>query len=176
MKPRELALPGEHVLATLYAEHECLLGFLDALRVHVRGIEGAQAPIAPREAEPVIELARTLLGADPHHRREEEVLFPMLEERGLFGPPRRMRFEHEELRALKARLLELAIDLPKGAGETARAFVGVAHTLSALLREHIQREDEVLYPVSLEFIEESKWKAMKEQCDRIGYCSFTPKA
>jgi DUF438 domain-containing protein len=46
-------------------------------------------------------IAAHLLGAEPHHQREEQVLFAELENRGLFGQPRVMRMEHEDLRIRK---------------------------------------------------------------------------
>jgi hemerythrin-like domain-containing protein len=176
MRGRKIPLPRDHVLATLYAEHERLLGFLEQLDACVRSIARATAPLSPADGETVTALAQTFVAAEPHHRREEEVLFPVLEGRGLYGPPRRMRFEHEELRALKARLVELSLGLTRERGfqETAKAFAGVAGSLASLLREHIRREDEVLYPVSLEEIDEATWDSMKAHCDRIGYCPFTP--
>jgi len=45
-----------------------------------------------------------------------------------------------------------------------------------MLREHISKENDILYPISLEVIpEEIVWQNMKKECDKIGYCCFTPK-
>ena len=42
------------------------------------------------------------------------------------------------------------------------------------LRDHIFKENYILYPSSLEVIEEKEvWDDMKKRCDEIGYCSFT---
>ena len=38
-------------------------------------------------------LVSEVLGAEPHHQREEEVLFPAIEELGIAGPPNMMRTE-----------------------------------------------------------------------------------
>ena len=46
-------------------------------------------------------IAKHLLGAKAHRQREEQVLFPELEKRGVFGPPQVMRMEHEDLRNQK---------------------------------------------------------------------------
>ena len=43
------------------------------------------------------------------------------------------------------------------------------------LRDHIFKENNILYPTALEVIKEnSVWKKMKDDCDKIGYCCFTP--
>lgn len=178
MPSRELILPRGHVLATLYAEHERLLAFLAELDERMADVAAGDAATARRAVEAIVGLARLFVGAEPHHQREERVLFPRLEALGLFGPPRRLRFEHEELRALKARLLELGLEAERArsSGAHARALLGVGTSLAHLLREHIAREDEVLYPMSFEVVDPAFWDAMKAECDRIGYCSFTPPA
>jgi hemerythrin-like domain-containing protein len=46
-----------------------------------------------------------------HHQREEDVLFPELEKRGMYGPPMAMREEHKQLRPRKRELKKLAVEL-----------------------------------------------------------------
>lgn len=42
------------------------------------------------------------------------------------------------------------------------------------LRDHIFKENYILYPSSLEVIKgKDIWDDMKKRCDEIGYCSFT---
>ena len=43
------------------------------------------------------------------------------------------------------------------------------------LKDHIFKENYILYPTALEAIESAdKWKEMRVKCDEIGYCPFTP--
>ncbi len=42
--------------------------------------------------------------------------------------------------------------------------------LSRALREHIKKENSILYPLALEIISPSEWIDIKDKCDRIGYC------
>jgi len=43
------------------------------------------------------------------------------------------------------------------------------------LRDHIYKENYILYPTAIDAIKENEiWKSMKEKCDLIGYCPFTP--
>ena len=40
---------------------------------------------------------------------------------------------------------------------------------------HIQKEDNVLYPLALETIDDPVvWEKIRVRCDEIGYCTFTP--
>ncbi|MBM4263626.1 MAG: hemerythrin [Deltaproteobacteria bacterium] len=86
-----------------------------------------------------------------HHFKEEQVLFPAMEERGIpkeGGPIGMMLLEHEEgrgyVRAMAA-ALEAVAARDRAANETvvqnARAYI-------RLLREHIQKEDQILYPMA----------------------------
>jgi hemerythrin-like domain-containing protein len=41
------------------------------------------------------------------------------------------------------------------------------------LRAHIEKENEILYPMALAHLEPSSFDAMREAADRIGPCSFS---
>jgi DUF438 domain-containing protein len=117
-----------------------------------------------------------LLDAEPHHQREEQALFPELERRGVTGPPRIMRLEHVELRQRKHALQELA-----QAAETMpyadfkERLNEVATYLVFNLRDHIFKEDNILYPTAAQTIGDSAAReAIKARGDEIGYCCFTP--
>lgn len=88
-----------------------------------------------------------------------------------------MRHEHEQLRAWKHALLELAQtgdELPMK--EFKSALGAIAGCLVLTLRDHIMKENNILYPASLQAIRSNEtWDAMQDACDRIGYCDFTPK-
>jgi DUF438 domain-containing protein len=94
-----------------------------------------------------------LLDAEPHHQREEQALFPELERRGVTGPPRIMRLEHVELRQRKHALQELA-----QAAET-MPYADFKERLNEVttylvfnLRDHIFKEDNILYPTAAQTI------------------------
>ena len=43
-------------------------------------------------------------------------------------------------------------------------------TLAAMLRDHIHKENEVLYPMALSVIEAGAWEQLNRQADKIGAC------
>jgi hemerythrin-like domain-containing protein len=79
-----------------------------------------------------------------HFRLEEESLFPVLAEHPAIagGPLRVMQMEHEAFRGL---LADLRLAISGGDGP---AQAQVAADLIALLRGHIAKEDEVLFPMA----------------------------
>ncbi len=182
---REEALRGTadlengHVISTMMREHEKILGFLNELQGINEAVQNAEGyDDAHEELDGLRSVAEHLVGAEPHHQREEEVLFPRLEERGVFGPPQIMRMEHVELRRRKEELMELA-----ESGETMnfetfkRRLDAAVRFLVPMLRDHIFKEDNILYPTALQVITDGEeWRDIAVECDRIGHCCFTPEA
>ncbi|MCK4577775.1 MAG: hemerythrin domain-containing protein [Candidatus Marinimicrobia bacterium] len=170
-------LPAGHVIHTMVTEHVKILGFLrkldelkGTLQLHKSADEGISV------IEDIGRLAQNLIDAEPHHAREEKVLFPRLVGRGTSGPPHAMLQEHVLLRKLKQRLFDLASYEAKSTTFQARrkAIIEVIDRLVPNLALHISKEDNVLYPMALEVIDDPLiWDQMKLQCDDIGYCSFT---
>ena len=42
------------------------------------------------------------------------------------------------------------------------------------LDEHIYKEDNILYPMSLKTLKKDEWKGVRKKFDAIGYCCFAP--
>jgi DUF438 domain-containing protein len=124
----------------------------------------------------IFDTAVEIIGAEPHHQREENVLFPELEKRGVTGPTRIMRMEHESLRAKKHEIKRLAEEVENvNFAEFKAQLDEAAKYLIFNLRDHIYKENHILYPSSVQTLKDSSlWGEMKKACDEIGYCSFTP--
>lgn len=168
--------PG-HVVHTLVAEHDMILDFLRELERVNAAIQRMDRYDPTREEFGLLHhLAEHLVGAEKHHQREEDVLFPEVEARGVYGPPQIMRLEHDTLRPLKHELLELAEQVAElEFAEFQRRVNAAATVLVPTLTEHIWKENNILYPTALKVVPEAQeWVRMKGACDAIGYCCFTP--
>lgn len=166
--------PG-HVLHTLISEHDFILEFLKKLELINQDIQkdGVSGKNDLKLAD-LKDVAEHLVGAEPHHKREEDVLFPELEDKGIFGPPSVMRQEHEELRAKKKELKELVENVGE-ADSFKKKLQSISQYIVPVLREHIDKENNILYPLAFEVVQDkSNWIKMKKDCDAIGYCCFTP--
>jgi hemerythrin-like domain-containing protein len=86
-----------------------------------------------------------------HHFKEEQVLFPAMEERGIprdGGPIGMMLMEHEEGRTYVRAMLS-AIPLVVTKNEAAKEIlVDKAKAYLRLLKDHIQKEDEILFKIA----------------------------
>jgi len=167
--------PG-HVIHTMISEHEMILGFLDKLEEVNKVLQQLDVYDGCQEFALLKHVAEHLVHAEPHHQREEDVLFPEVEARGMYGPPQIMRMEHVELRARKKELLHLAENVADlDYKEFKRLLEAASAFLVMTLRDHIFKENNILYPMAVQVIlEPEKWADMKLKCDEIGYCCFTP--
>ena len=83
-----------------------------------------------------------------HHAKEEEEYFPLLERRGVpvqGGPIGCMLNEHDLGRALVKKIAANLDAADNGDDEAAQTVRHCAHQFIELLREHIQKEDKVLF-------------------------------
>jgi hemerythrin-like domain-containing protein len=94
--------------------------------------------------------------AEPHHHKEEEVLFPALERKGIpneGGPIGVMLSEHEMKRGY---VKELAAGNAEAAGK-----------IIALLRDHINKENNILYPMAEQVLTPDELAGMGHLCEEI---------
>jgi hemerythrin-like domain-containing protein len=136
----------ETATEVLKEEHRVIEKVLNALERLAKAAETS----APAEWEKAIDFARNF--ADKcHHLKEEKLLFPALEERGIpreGGPIGMMLAEHEEGRGY-VRAMAAALESAAKDPLASRAILQKkAAAYIRLLREHIQKEDEVLFQMA----------------------------
>ena len=169
--------PG-HVLDTLIVEHDKILEFLtelEEINSKIQKLESYDSSL--EEFEALKTVVDNILDAENHHQREEQVLFAEMEKREITGPTRIMRMEHDDLRAKKKFLKQAAEEVSKlEFNEFKEKVDDTAKYIIFNLRDHIFKENYILYPTAIESIAEKEtWEDMKIMCDEIGYCGFTPK-
>lgn len=135
----------------LMAEHRLIERALDAL-------EGIAERAATAEDRTTLGKAVTFFRdfADRrHHGKEEDILFRALERHGMpsdGGPVGMMLEEHGMGRDLVGRLAGVASgEGPLGDEERGQVRRAAAD-YSLLLRQHIQKEDQILYPMALQVL------------------------
>ena len=98
-----------------------------------------------------------------HHFKEEQVLFPAMEEHGIpkdGGPIGVMLMEHEEGRS-HVRSMRAAVVAVEAKSEAAKeSLLNSARAYLRLLREHIQKEDEVLFRIADDVIPADEQKTL----------------
>jgi hemerythrin-like domain-containing protein len=139
MKPTEI----------LMSEHRVIEQVLDCLDAMVAECERTER-LAEEPARQAIDFLRTF--ADQcHHGKEENQLFPMMEAHGYnphAGPTEVMRVEHREGRALIGEMEDAIPGAVAGKRADCSRFRTSARTYSLLLRQHIEKEDQCLFPMA----------------------------
>ncbi|MBI4284504.1 MAG: hemerythrin domain-containing protein [Chloroflexi bacterium] len=166
-------IEATHPICVLMDEHERIEQKLAELRLLVleTDLSGASADTMER----LKEVARLLLGAESHHRREEQVLFPRVQGRDeLLGALKR---EHEELATLKRTLVGLVGgDCSASVAVTLSGLRQIAAVLVNTLREHIRKEEEMVYPAAVETLSLRAWRQVANEFEASGYCYFTARS
>ena len=165
-----------HPIHTLMEEHRVIQDFLRRLAgivERLRGIDSFEGFASHLDV--LQDIAHHLVEAEKHHQREEDALFPVLEAHGIVEPPRIMRLDHVELRKRKAALLEIASREERtDFASFKKAVIELGEYISRELDGHIFKEDNILYQMALQALTREEWARIKSECDRIGYCCFTP--
>ena len=134
----------------LMAEHRLIEKVLDSLEAYVRELSHSESP-DKRDLQRFVTFIRWF--ADRcHHGKEEDILFAEMVEAGFprqAGPIGVMLAEHEEGRRLVRQLAEDAKDEAPCDAEARHRIQETAKSFASLLRAHISKEDQVLYPMAL---------------------------
>jgi|TARA_B100000586_G_C20022499_1_gene389688 hypothetical protein len=164
-----------HVIKTMMKEHEHILKTLDELEELGLLLSDTDEKNYARIVFKINQLTRIIISAEPHHKREEEVLFPVLKDKGAVGPTQHMEMEHEIMREIKYKLKEETDTIDANFNEKLANISSLIYELCNILKQHIYKENTVLYPLALNLISnKSTWIEMKKKCDEIGYCCFCP--
>jgi hemerythrin-like domain-containing protein len=105
-----------------------------------------------------------------HHRKEEGVLFEAMAAAGLpkqAGPIGVMLAEHDQGRAFTRGLRDAATRLAAGETEARRSVVQNAMGYAALLRQHIQKEDGILFPLADQVIPDHLHERVAQDFERV---------
>lgn len=105
-----------------------------------------------------------------HHRKEEGVLFKAMVENGLpvrGGPVAAMLAEHEQGRAFTRGMSTAAGQLQNGQEEAKTALLDNARAYAGLLRQHIHKEDNILFPMADRVIPAGQHQAVAEGFERV---------
>lgn len=116
-----------------------------------------------------------LMDVDKHYRRKENLLFPYLEKAGITGPPTVMWGKHDETRELlKAALETLNLSSEISSEDLASVAELVFYPALNAVADMTMKEEEILFPMSMDKITDSDWYDIQEQTLEIGFCLYDP--
>lgn len=141
----------------LKSDHQNILTHLADLEMVVN-----QPVIDQTKIEEFLRFTETF--AEPHHQKEEQVLFPALEKKGIpneGGPIGMMLLEHAAKRDYLAKMKEsLQENNETKLKENTQAMI-------FLLKDHIYKEDNILYPCAQDALTEEELANLASLCEKI---------
>jgi DUF438 domain-containing protein len=116
-----------------------------------------------------------LMDVEKHYLRKENLLFPFLEKHGVTGPPTVMWGKHDETRELLKGAVE-SLGVTEGISvEEARTVVDlVLEPASKAVEEMIGKEEEILFPMCLDTLNDAEWVQIEKQSIEYGFCLYDP--
>jgi len=141
----------------LKSDHQNILKHLDSLEAVIN-----QSTIDYAKIKAFLHFTETF--AEPHHQKEEQVLFPALEKKGIpneGGPIGMMLLEHSTKRDYLTKMREAIKENDEDKlKENTRAMI-------SLLRDHIYKENNILYPCVQDVLTKEELANLALQCEKI---------
>ena len=153
--------------ALLMEEHEIILKALRVLEALTSRAAGGGE--VPAQAASGVVAFFAGFADEHHHGKEEGILFPALEEAGFphdAGPLAVMHHEHDQGRALIGDLREAAAQASSSAQARGR-FAQAARDYAALLSQHIEKENNILFRMADQAIEGPQRQRVEEAFDEF---------
>jgi len=152
----------------LRQEHQLILAVLDAAEREARAISGGAAVDAERIAKYVDFI--TTFADHCHHAKEEDLLFVRMGEKGFpreAGPVGVMLHEHEVSRGHVRAVAGSAAAAAAGDADARALVVEHLTAYAGLLRQHIFKEDNILYPMADQAFSEADQAALAADFERV---------
>lgn len=152
----------------LVNEHEVIVEVMGALESYVNTLVES-ADCTTDDLGAFVEFIRDYADAR-HHKKEENILFVAMEEHGFSrqaGPLAVMLADHDEGREQTGIMAEVAAsDAPWSTADKQKA-AGAARAFVSLLRGHILKENNVLYPMAQSQIPADAQQRVSDACVEV---------
>ena len=167
-------VPDGHPVDVFRKENEEIRNVTNAIFALISDILHSSSESIREQVIKLRGLYNNLYDVDKHYQRKEYLLFPYLEKLEITGPPKVMWGKHDELRELiKGSIEVLQVDsLTREELEAAAEMVLKPAARGA--QEMITKEEEILFPMALDTLNESDWYEISRQSIEIGFCLYDP--
>ena len=164
MKPTEI----------LSNEHQVILQVLECLdKMAEKALENGK--LDADDAHKAVDFIRNFADGF-HHRKEEDHLFRLMSQRGFskeMGPLAVMYYEHDQGRAFVKGMDDAMVKAAEGETESLKAFVENSNGYTSLLRAHIHKEDNILYPMANQAFSENDQQDLLKLFSQVAESSLS---
>ncbi|MGK9369108.1 DUF438 domain-containing protein [Melioribacter sp. Ez-97] len=116
-----------------------------------------------------------LMDIEKHYLKKENLLFPYMEKHEVTGPPMVMWGKHDEVRSFLKSCFPLFENEKEATAEVVTGFIDLMFepTIKSI-EEMIYKEENILFPMCVDLLNEIEWYEISSQFDEIGYCLYSP--
>jgi len=115
-----------------------------------------------------------LFDVDKHYNRKEYLIFPFLENYGITGPPKVMWGKHDEIRELIKGSIELLKTENISKEELLASSEIILMPAINQVVDMTKKEEEILFPMTLDKLNDTEWYEIEKQSLEIGFCLYDP--
>jgi len=168
-------VPEGHPVHTFILENKAISGVTDHLKhLYYKFTNGRVSP-----GNEIIYELRTifnqLMDIEKHYLRKENLLFSCLERHDITGPPVVMWGKDNEVRSFIKSATEILKEIKDASREEMDGYFElVFNPAIKAVYEMIFKEENILFPISLDALTEEEWFEIYNQSDEIGYCLVSP--
>jgi hypothetical protein len=168
------SIPEGHPADVFKRENQELLKTTALAREMLKQIDSQEDINLNEAALKLRGIFNNLYDVDKHYQRKEYLLFPYLESKGITGPPKVMWGKHDEIRELIKGSIEILqqTDLTR---EEILASAEIVFELALFgIDDMTVKEEQILFPMSMDKLTEAEWFEISKQSLEIGFCLYDP--
>ncbi len=171
-----LIVPPGHPVDTFKRENKELLKVVDKVEDLFGKISGIKTTDDVRNFFMEMKtLFNSLADVDKHYLRKENLLFPYLEKHGITGPPKVMWGKHDQTRELLKGANEILSHPEEINPEDVQSTIDfILMPAASAVADMIMKEEEILFPMSMDKLSEMEWYDVYRQTLDIGFCLYDP--
>ncbi|MFC2085269.1 DUF438 domain-containing protein [Bacteroidota bacterium] len=169
-------VPEGHPVHTFIEENKKITKQLDTLTHIFEGIQSVSKDedVSNRINE-IHSIFNSLMDIEKHYSRKENLLFPYLEKYEITGPPMVMWGKDDEVRGLlKSSISSFETITTLSAEDLLGIFELLFNPAIKAIEEMVYKEEKILFPMSMDTLNEIDWFEIYSQSNSIGYCLYDP--
>ena len=167
-------IPAGHPVDVFIQENRALKSVTDEASTFLSSLDKIEENKLKDSVLNLTGLFNQMIDVDKHYQRKEYLLFPYLEKIGITGPPKVMWGKHDEIREL----LNGSLEILKTEEITKDDLISSSELilLPAVkgVAEMIIKEEEILFPMSMDALSDADWYEIQKQSLESGYCLYDP--
>jgi hypothetical protein len=170
------SFPPGHPVDTFKKENQALIGEITLTEKLFEEIEGLSAEADASEQIGQLRVRfNQLADIDKHYSRKENLVFPFLEKKGVTGPPTVMWGKDDEVREMVKGAIEALGKAVNATGQEAQGLIELLlGSTTEAIQEMIFKEEEILFPMCLDKLDDAEWYEVYKQSLEIGFCLYDP--